>query len=881
MTSNGPNHDLLLDQEGWLQGLARRLVSDAALADDAVQETFLMAMERPPRGATSPPILRAWLAIVLRGNVSHSRSSRRRRAVREETVAKPESDDASDAALIVSRAESSRMLVDEVMALREPHRSVLMLRYFEGLDSPGIAAELGISPEAVRSRLGRARRQLRERLDARYAGDREKWISALLPVAGWSAAPAAISTFATGGAFLTMKIALALTVSAAALFLTHRMLADEPLPVAGLPIPKNGVSATGMEAKSIPTDFAELARGLAGAQSPAEAEPRGHVALAEDGLFRPLLLGTVRDEAGQGVAGAEVVASWDRFEAESPVYARTNSDADGAYRLELPARALISKHSHLVSGNDRLFTSMYLNLRASAEGHGPMARSIEYPHGEPSVFEQAIVLAEVGAATGWSVKVVDARGEPVEKVQVGLFDTQSGRLLFEEGFYFWQATDSQGIVGFDRRPSAAVIPVAYTQDRWLGWGPAQAPVEVGPVLLTVEVGEQVSLGGQLLDSAGVPVAASSVRFAKAGEDGQRPDFSRLVRTPNLPALVRPWEGLATEAGMVETDHGGSFGIAGLQPGDYWFRLDDGSVQGPFPLGSRAELRLIDRYQLPVRVVDTEGRVVRGSFIHASKGSTSHGGNPPVPASGWQTLELSAGEWTLTAAHGDADPVERTVRVPEELGESIELVLDFEATTWPLTLVPLDPAGDLIPGALVEVTRTVGAGELSPELFTCRDQPLDLQLRPGTYLLTVKPPLDNPQFWLPVSKEWEQESHVDPQSLELNLDRGGRLDFRWVGSPSETSDPGQGLQVLLRNLETGRRLEVNREGGHLAASGALIESGAGLELGPGAAREQRGPVLPPGNYEVTLEGKGLRTQNQLVRIVIGEVSAVSLAVESAH
>ena len=117
MTSNGPNHDLLLDQEGWLQGLARRLVSDAALADDAVQETFLMAMERPPRGATSPPILRAWLAIVLRGNVSHSRSSRRRRAVREETVAKPESDDASDAALIVSRAESSRMLVDEVLSL--------------------------------------------------------------------------------------------------------------------------------------------------------------------------------------------------------------------------------------------------------------------------------------------------------------------------------------------------------------------------------------------------------------------------------------------------------------------------------------------------------------------------------------------------------------------------------------------------------------------------------------------------------------------------------------------------------------------------------------------------------------------------------------------
>lgn len=39
-----PSLDELLDQERWLQALARRLVRDAATADDLVQETWFRTL---------------------------------------------------------------------------------------------------------------------------------------------------------------------------------------------------------------------------------------------------------------------------------------------------------------------------------------------------------------------------------------------------------------------------------------------------------------------------------------------------------------------------------------------------------------------------------------------------------------------------------------------------------------------------------------------------------------------------------------------------------------------------------------------------------------------------------------------------------------------
>ena len=56
--------DELLAHAGWLHGLAARLVRDPERAADVVQDTWLVALERPPRGRGAA--LRRWLGAVAR-----------------------------------------------------------------------------------------------------------------------------------------------------------------------------------------------------------------------------------------------------------------------------------------------------------------------------------------------------------------------------------------------------------------------------------------------------------------------------------------------------------------------------------------------------------------------------------------------------------------------------------------------------------------------------------------------------------------------------------------------------------------------------------------------------------------------------------------------
>ena len=56
----------LLEENRWLSALARRLIQDAAAADDVVQETWAHYVQNPPRQKQSK---RSWLARVLRSRV--------------------------------------------------------------------------------------------------------------------------------------------------------------------------------------------------------------------------------------------------------------------------------------------------------------------------------------------------------------------------------------------------------------------------------------------------------------------------------------------------------------------------------------------------------------------------------------------------------------------------------------------------------------------------------------------------------------------------------------------------------------------------------------------------------------------------------------------
>src|SRR5262245_13744230 len=78
--------ETLLAERKWVRRLARSLVADENAADDLEQETWLAAVENPPRHAGS---VRGWLATVLhrgagRGRRDAFRRDRREAAARSE-----------------------------------------------------------------------------------------------------------------------------------------------------------------------------------------------------------------------------------------------------------------------------------------------------------------------------------------------------------------------------------------------------------------------------------------------------------------------------------------------------------------------------------------------------------------------------------------------------------------------------------------------------------------------------------------------------------------------------------------------------------------------------------------------------------------------------
>jgi len=158
--------------------IARGVVRDESEAEDVLQEAYVRAFAKLSefRGEAS---IFTWLTrIVL--NEAHGRLRKRRPTVELSAIEDAQSgsgrilmfpsaltsdDPERDAAL----AETRRLLERAVDALPEPFRLVFIMREVEDCSIAETAANLGIKPETVKTRLHRARRLLRESLDAQLA----------------------------------------------------------------------------------------------------------------------------------------------------------------------------------------------------------------------------------------------------------------------------------------------------------------------------------------------------------------------------------------------------------------------------------------------------------------------------------------------------------------------------------------------------------------------------------------------------------------------------------------------------------------------------------------------------------------------------------------
>ena len=151
--------------------VARRLLSSEEDARDAVQEAFLNAFRNIDR-FEGQALLSTWLhRIVVNVSLMKLRSRKRKPEESLDHLLPAFRDDGHFAERFESGSEPAdqRLAREEEQAavraaieeLPQHYRTILLLRDIEGIGTQEVAEQLGISPNAVKLRLHRARQALR------------------------------------------------------------------------------------------------------------------------------------------------------------------------------------------------------------------------------------------------------------------------------------------------------------------------------------------------------------------------------------------------------------------------------------------------------------------------------------------------------------------------------------------------------------------------------------------------------------------------------------------------------------------------------------------------------------------------------------------------
>jgi RNA polymerase sigma-70 factor, ECF subfamily len=150
-----------------VHGLARRVLSNEALAEEIVQDVFVRLWEQPERYDVSRGPLRAFLLRMTHSRaverVRSEESLRRRHTKLERQPAPP----AEDPAGAVETRETELAIRAALAALPEPQRRPIEMAYFDGLSYREVALALGEPEGTVKYRIRMGMQQLRAALRAR------------------------------------------------------------------------------------------------------------------------------------------------------------------------------------------------------------------------------------------------------------------------------------------------------------------------------------------------------------------------------------------------------------------------------------------------------------------------------------------------------------------------------------------------------------------------------------------------------------------------------------------------------------------------------------------------------------------------------------------
>lgn len=541
--------DLVTELDG-LRALARSLVGGDAQVDDLLQDTAVVALEHPP--ATDRPV-RPWLATVLGNRWRMDRRGAGRRAAREQAapvVGEPAGPDA-----LLERARTLERLGAALVALDEPFRQAVVLRYLDGRQAVDIARSLGVPAGTVRWRIKTGLDRLRAALDRDQP--RARWQRALVPLAPVGAVAGATMKAKTS---LSLLVLLVLLLGGGALAVSRLGRGRAPAPAAAT----EGAATVGDGA---PRAWPGL-RLPGGGDEPTAPDPlpgQGRALIervaADAAGFRGRVINW---STGDGVADAELT------------FGRGGSDAVVTVR----------------SGPDGGFTmradeGVYTLAAAEAVGFLPFAP--EWQHSpirlaaRPGARVSGVTIF-LFPAVDYQGVVVTADGAPVAGAAVRLLGSPAGEQTLAAPASTW-TSDAAGQFVFHAPDDAVLEARAGGRVGRARLDGAVALTHVMTIRLDGDVAADRTITGLIVDEAGAPIEGALVRGAPVADPA------------GGAAAVAADAAVARAVAFATSDAGGRFVLAELDRGHYDVaaRTDDRAPAVARAVASGADIRLtLDR-----------------------------------------------------------------------------------------------------------------------------------------------------------------------------------------------------------------------------------------------------------------------------------------------
>jgi len=427
----------LVQHAGSLRRLARDLLHDAHLAEDAVQDAMQVAITRPPRSGEA---LSAWLRTVVRSCALDLGRGERRRREREWAASSASSSIAPDAS---EQAELIRHVLAAVQALDEPYRTTVWQRYFGDLSPRQIAARESVPVKTVKTRLWRALAELRKRLDRR-CGDREAWFSVLGPL--FVAPSPKIAGVLLMSSKAKLMFAFALTIVIAISWTTW---SADPAAPPGVPAAQSSTSADTAAETLAPSDERAPARMLAESSAQTIALDALPSITMPTAIASVPLAGVVLDVDARPVSRLQLVCNRAPF--DPPVV----TAADGRFSAtRVPGMA---------------------TLGVLDEGFVAVLEPTLYDN-EAVHLDLTIIVSPSASLAG---KVVDEAGRPIERAEVSAslgidVRTRIPRVLDRcVTASFAATTASDGTFALGKVPAMGASRVSFTAR---GFRPLELPV---------------------------------------------------------------------------------------------------------------------------------------------------------------------------------------------------------------------------------------------------------------------------------------------------------------------------------------------------------------------------------------------------------------------